>query len=166
MSNLSTETLDEDVVAMQSQYLLFILDETLYAVEALHAQEIVEYSQVTKVPTMDACVKGVTNIRGNIVPVIDLLQRFGLGQTSIGSKTSIIVINARYKGAALQMGVLIDEVYEVDDIGTVNLKETPKFGSKIDKRFIKNMGRYEKDYIAVLDMETILNIDEISRVVG
>jgi len=146
----------------KSQYLLFILDNTLYAIGSLRAQEIVEYSQVTKVPMMSSCVKGVTNIRGNIVPVIDLMQRFDLGTTTIGSKSSIIVINHQSQGQEIQMGVIIDEVYEVDDMSSVDLKDTPEFGSKVDKRFVKNMGRYNKDYIAILDMEAILNIDELS----
>jgi len=154
---------DESIDTIQNQYLLFILDDALYAIEALHAQEIVEYTQITKVPTMHPCVKGVTNIRGNIVPVVDMLNRFEIGATSIGNKTSIIVVNYNNSGENIQMGVLIDEVYEVDDIDSINLKETPKFGSKIDKKFIKKMGRYEKDYIPVLDMKIILDIDELSK---
>jgi len=153
----------EDVSTAQSQYLLFILDETVYAVEALHAKEIVEYSQVTKVPRMDPCVKGVTNIRGDIVPVIDLLERFGMGSTAIGTKTSIIVMKSMSKGVEIQMGVLIDEVYEVDDIKAVDLKDTPQFGSRVDKSFIKSMGHYNKDYIPILDMKTILDIDVLSK---
>ena len=165
MASENAGELDASLSTDQSQYLLFILDETLYAVEALHAKEIVEYSQVTKVPKMDPCVKGVTNIRGDIVPVIDLLKRFGMGATAIGTKTSIIVMSSMSKGEEIQMGVLIDEVYEVDDIKTVDLKDTPHFGSKVDKRFIKNMGHYNKDYIPILDMKTILDIDVLSKVV-
>jgi len=162
MSSSSKRMIEEVVEPTKRQYLLFILDETLYAIGSLRAQEIVEYSQVTKVPMMSPCVKGVTNIRGNIVPVIDLLQRFNLGTTTIGSKTSIIVINHLSQGQEIQMGVIIDEVYEVDDISSIDLKDTPEFGSKVDKKFVQNMGRYNKDYIAILDMEAILDLDELS----
>ncbi|MDA7818375.1 chemotaxis protein CheW [Sulfurimonas sp.] len=162
MNNLEDEGND----SVKNQYLLFLLDKTLYAIEALHAQEIVEYTQITKVPTMTSSVKGVTNIRGNIVPVIDLMERFNIGKTTIGTKTSIIVMNYNNGEDKIQMGVLIDEVYEVDDIDTSNLKETPKFGSKVDKKFIKKMGRYEKDYIPILDMKVILDIEELSKSVS
>ena len=105
----------------------------------------------------------MTNIRGDIVPVIDLLERFDMGSTAIGTKTSIIVMKSMLKGVEIQMGVLIDEVYEVDDIKTVDLKDTPPFGSRVDKSFIKNMGHYNKDYIPILDMKTILDIDVLSK---
>jgi purine-binding chemotaxis protein CheW len=143
----------------QNQYLLFMVGGVLYAIESLRAQEIVEYSGITKVPMMNSFVKGVTNIRGNIVPVVDLLDRFDLGKTNISDKTSIIVI--QYK--SMQIGVIIDEVYEVDSIDPSNIKKAPEFGSKIDARFIKCMGKYNKEYIAILNTDTILNIDELSQ---
>jgi len=149
----------------QSQYLFFLVDSDLYAIEALVASEIVEYSNITKVPIMPSFVKGVTNIRGNIVPVIDMLDRFGLGKTSICDKTSIVVI--KYKddnGIEIQMGILIDEVYAVDDIDKKDTKEKPEFGTKCDKIFISMMGKYEGRYIAILDTQRILDIKELSKV--
>ncbi|MCF6173431.1 MAG: chemotaxis protein CheW [Campylobacteraceae bacterium] len=143
----------------QNQYLLFLVGGVLYAIESLKAQEIVEYSDVTKVPKMNSFVKGVTNIRGNIVPVIDLLDRFDLGQTDIGDKTSIIVI--KYKST--QIGVIIDEVHEVDNIDPSCIKKAPEFGSKINSKFIQSMGKYDKEYITILNTDTILSIDELSK---
>lgn len=147
-----------------NQFLLFLVGGDLYAIEALKTSEIVEYNQITKVPMVTSCLKGVTNIRGNIVPTIDLLDRFGLGETKVDRKTSIVVINHVYKDSTIQLGVIIDEVFEVDDIDSDNIKEVPEFGSKIDKRFIQQMGKYNGEYIAVLDMKTILNIQELSTI--
>jgi len=147
-----------------SQFLLFLVGSDLYAIEALKTSEIVEYSQITKVPMVASCLKGVTNIRGNIVPTLDLLDRFDLGKTKIDKKTSIVVINHTHNGKSMQMGVIIDEVYEVDDIEESSSREAPEFGSKIDKRFIKKMGKYNGEYIAVLDVEEILDIDELSKI--
>lgn len=147
----------------QNQYLLFLVGNTLYAIEALKAQEIVEYHEITKVPMMNSYVKGVTNIRGNIVPVIDLLDRFALGKTEVADKTSIVVINYEKDNEIMKIGVMIDEVYEVDNIDIQNIKKAPEFGSKIDTRFILNMGKYEKEYIAILNTDIILNIDELSK---
>ncbi len=146
----------------QDQYLFFLVDGDLYAIEALIASEIVEYSDITKVPMMQSFVKGVTNIRGSIVPVIDMLDRFKLGKTKIADKTSIIVINYKDSNDIInQMGILIDEVYEVDNMDTT--KATPEFGTKFDKKFISKMGKYDGNYIAILDVQKILDINELSK---
>jgi len=147
-----------------SQFLLFLVGGDLYAIEALKTSEIVEYSHITKVPMLTSCVKGVTNIRGNIVPVIDLLDRFGLGDTKVQRKTSIVVINHNHGDDAMQLGIIIDEVFEVDDIYNKDIKDAPEFGAKIDNKFIQKMGKYNGEYIAVLDMKNILDIEELSTI--
>ena len=146
-----------------TQYLLFYLKGEIYAIKALTTSEIVEYSQITKVPRMNSYVKGVTNIRGNIVPVIDLLDRFNLGVSEIGPKSSIVVIHYKSEEQIVQLGIIIDEVYEVDDIETSNIKTAPEFGSKIDKKFISNMGKYRGEYIAILDTQAILDTKDLSN---
>lgn len=160
--NSQTEVQQDKNSVAQDQYLLFKIAKELYAIEALKAQEIVEYSSVTKVPMMTSYVKGVTNIRGNIVPVIDLIDRFGLGSTKIGDKTSIIVVNYTDDEQATQIGIMIDEVYEVEQIVTDDLRKAPEFGSKIDTKYILSMGKYEKRYIEILNTDSILNINELS----
>ena len=147
----------------QGQYLLFLVGGVLYGIEALQAQEIVEYNGITKVPKMSSFVKGVTNIRGDIVPVVDLLDRFDLGQTTIGDKTSIVVITHKKDDAVMSIGVIIDEVYEVDSIDAANLTKAPEFGAKINAKFILHMAKYNKEYIAILNTNTILNIDDLSQ---
>ncbi|MDQ7061663.1 MAG: chemotaxis protein CheW [Sulfurimonas sp.] len=115
----------EEETNVNGQYLLFLVGGVLYGIEALRAKEIVEYSGITKVPMVKPFVKGVTNIRGNIVPVIDLLGRFGLGQTAIGDKTSIVVVRLDASDENIEIGILIDEVYEVDNIQSSHLKKSP-----------------------------------------
>ena len=162
MSRDIDELLSSEVSAYD-QYLLFLVGGVLYAIEALKAQEIVEYNDVTKVPMMNSYVKGVTNIRGNIVPVIDLLDRFNLGKTTIGDKTSIVVVNYTQEDEVSQIGIIIDEVYEVDTIDNNHLKKAPEFGSKIAPKFILHMGKYDKEYIAILNTNTILNTAELAK---
>ncbi|MEA1917032.1 MAG: chemotaxis protein CheW [Campylobacterota bacterium] len=163
-SNIDIE--DERTSSAQSQYLFFYVGHDLYAIESLRAKEIVEYSQITKVPMMNSFVKGVTNIRGNIVPVIDLLDRFGLGKTEICPKTSIVVVNHKYETGNVQLGMIIDEVYEVDDIKLANIKDAPEFGSKINTKYILKMGKYQNEYIAILNTDAILDIDELSILIN
>jgi len=165
MSRVEESELGLDSSSAENQYLLFLVGGVLYSIEALKAQEIVEYSGITKVPMMHPFVKGVTNIRGNIVPVIDLLDRFGLGQTNIGDKTSIVVINYKHDEdtAGVSIGIIIDEVYEVDSIDASDLTKAPEFGSKIDAKYILHMGKYNKEYIAILNTKTILDVGELSQ---
>ena len=166
MDNTDKEVVKENSsFTTQDQYLLFLAGGFLYAIEALKAQEIVEYSRITKVPMMSSFVKGVTNIRGNIVAVIDLLDRLGLGKIEVGDKTSIIVIGYEIDGVKTQIGIMIDEVYEVDKISTKRLKKAPEFGSKIDARLIQAMGKYKNEYIPILNTENILDIEELSKIV-
>lgn len=157
---------EESVASPDEQYLLFLAGGVLYAIEALQAQEIVEYTMLTKVPMMKSFVKGVTNIRGNIVPVVDLLDRFSLGSTTIGDKTSIVVTNYKIDDEEVEIGFIIDEVYEVDTISTSDLRKSPEFGSKIDTKFILKMGKYQDKYIAILNTDLILDINELSQLAG
>ena len=150
---------------IDKQYFLFISNMEIYALEALEVVEIVEYQNITKVPMMSNFVKGVTNIRGNIIAVIDLLQRFGLQETVLTDKTSLAILKKRYLDKELQIAIIIDEVYEVDDIKSKNIELTPSFGTRIDKKFIQSMAKYNNEFIPILNIDEILNINEISILV-
>jgi len=149
---------------VQNKYLFFLSGGDMYAIKALIVSEIIEYSNITKVPQMSPFVKGVTNIRGNIVPVIDLLERVGLGTTRINDRTSIIVVNHSEDDEEMQIGIIIDEVYEVDNIFPENIKKAPEFGPKIDTRFILEMGKYRDEYVEILDTQSLLKLDELSKI--
>ncbi len=147
------------------QYLLFLVGEDTYGVEALKAQEIVSYENITKIPMMNRYVNGITNIRGSIVPVIDLLDRFGLGESTISEKTSIVVINYENEHESTQIGVIIDEVFEVETITGKDIKPKAAFGSKISTKFISQMGKYRDNYIPLLDVNAILDYADLSELV-
>lgn len=147
---------------ISKQYFLFISNKDIYAVEALEVLEIVEYQNITKVPMMNNFVKGVTNVRGNIIAVIDLLQRFGLDQTERSDKTSLAILRKKHLDKELQIAIIIDEVYEVDHINQKDIEVTPNFGTRIDNIFIQSMAKYDDEYIPILDINTILDIAEIS----
>lgn len=145
------------------QYLLFYLKGEIYAIEALLTSEIVEYSHIAKVPTMASYIKGVTNIRGNIVAVIDIADRFKFGESIIGQKTSIVVLHYSGEDKISEIGIIIDEVYEVEDIPLSDIKDVPEFGTKINKRFISKMAKYRGEYIPILNTQAILNTKELSQ---
>ncbi|MCK4737141.1 MAG: purine-binding chemotaxis protein CheW [Sulfurimonas sp.] len=143
-------------VSDAKQYFFFKSGGDIYAIDAHSVSEMVEYQALTKVPMMSSYVKGVTNIRGEIIAVVDLLERFELGQTTIGKKTSLVIVN--------KIALIIDEIHEVDTIAEEDIKDTLDFGFKIEQRFIKNMARYNDEYIAILNCDEILNSVEISKI--
>jgi len=159
--------LDEEIkISGENQYLLFLLNNEVYGMDAKKVIEIVEFIPFTKVPKMPSFVKGVTNIRGEIIPLIDLKNRFNFGDIEIGKKTSIIVtkVENRVKQTTMHIGMIVDEVYEVDDIEETDMQETPEFGTKIDGYFIEKIAKYQNRYIYILDIDHTLNYNDLSKV--
>jgi len=145
------------------QYFLFISGGDIYAMDALLVSEIVEYQNITKVPMMQSCIKGVTNVRGNIITVVDLLDRFSLGETTLSPRTSLAIVKKTHFDKSVDIAIIIDEVYEVDYISDANLQVSPDFGTKINKSFIKHIGRYNNKDIPILNTEKILNIADLAK---
>ena len=143
-------------VSDAKQYFFFKSGGDIYAIDAHKVKEMIEYQALTKVPMMPSYVKGVTNIRGEIIAVIDLLERFELGETALGKKTSLVIVD--------KIALIIDEVHEVDSIAEENIKPSLDFGFKVKQRFIKNMAQYNDSYIAILNCDEIFNIAEISKI--
>ena len=163
--NEDDNTLEEEEISQDGgqQYFLFISGGDIYAMDALLVAEIVEYQSITKVPMMKSCVKGVTNVRGNIIAVVVLLDRFELGETKVSARTSLAIIKTIHLDKTINIAIIIDEVYEVDNISDIHMKVSPDFGTKINKKFIKFIGRYNNQDIAILNTDTILNIKELAK---
>lgn len=146
------------------QYFLFLSKNDLYALEVLSVREIVEYQDITKVPHLSSCVKGVTNIRGNIVAVIDLSQRFNLEATDIQERTSFAIVQVLHNNKMHDIALMIDEIYEVDGLDDGSLCNTPLFGTKVPTHFIKGLGKYNNKEVCILNQEELLKIAELSQV--
>lgn len=149
---------DEVAIKNGEQYLLFKSGGDTFAVESLRVLEIVEYQSVVKVPMMQSCVKGVTNVRGDIISVIDLKERLGREATQITPKTSMMIVRV----GEMQMALIIDEVSEVDNIDKSEIKRSPAFGTKIDRRFIAHMADYGEDYIPILNIDEVLSVPQLA----
>jgi len=177
MDELYSEELEEDDDLMLSQdgdqYLFFIVGDDLYGISSNAVVEMVEYQGLTKVPMMKPYVKGVTNIRGNIISVIDLQGRFGFGDSEISERTSLVIVKKKLMRTASDeeegheseemMAIVVDKVYEVGYISDKDIKTTPAFGTKIPVKYIKDMAMYKNEYIALLNIDTILDYSEISQ---
>ena len=144
------------------QYLTFLAAQEMYAVNTLSVREIIEYNQVTTVPMMPAFLRGVINLRGSVVPVVDLKARFGKGTTVLGSRTCIVILEAAREGESQVLGVVVDSVSEVIEILDSDIKPAPAFGNPIRTDFIKGMTKVRGDFVTLLQIEHVLCVDEMA----
>ena len=145
------------------QHLAFVTKDEVLAIGVLYIKEIIEYAVITKVPQMQRFIKGVTNIRGNVIPVVDLSDRLGLGSCEIDRRTCVISVEVKDGEDSLEIGLLVDAVNDVHDIFPSETEDAPSFGARIRKDFIRHMGKVDGKLIAVLHLENLLNIAEISK---
>jgi len=139
-------------------YLTFNLEDEAYAIEISTVKEIIALMKTTKVPKMPSYIKGVMNLRGIIIPVIDLRLKFSMLEAKPQMHTAIIIIQIE----SSNIGFIVDRVEEVISIDKDKLTEPPKFGTKVDTEFIKHMAQVEDEVIMVLDLQKVLDEDEIS----
>jgi len=148
----------------QHQYLTFILSDEVFGVSILSVKEIIGYGNITKVPSTKDYIVGVTNVRGNVVPVISLALRFGFDIKKNTNKTSIIIISTIIDDESMDIGIIVDRVNQVYDILPQIIEETPSFGTKVRRDFIAKIGKVDGNFISILHSENIFNIDELSQV--
>jgi purine-binding chemotaxis protein CheW len=161
---------DDELMLSQDgdQYLFFIVGEDKYGIDSSSVLEMVEYQGLTKVPMMKSYVKGVTNVRGNIISVIDLQGRFGFEESEISERTSLIIVKKKiHEGEENEseemMAIVVDRVHEVGYISKKDIKKVPAFGTKIATKYIKDMAMYKGEYVALLNIDTILDYSELSQ---
>jgi purine-binding chemotaxis protein CheW len=154
-----TRRVEGDVDAGQ-EYVTFYLNEEVYAFEALRVQEIIEYSAVTKVPHLPDYLKGVINLRGTIIPVVDLKGKFGMASEGYKKHTCIIVTELS-NGV---MGLIVDAVSDILYLTKSNISDTPSFGAKVNTEFIKGMGKVSDNLVLVLAVDKILSGTETQEV--
>lgn len=146
------------------QYLTFLLSNELFGLGILYIKEIIEFESVTHVPMMPEYIPGVINLRGNVVPVIDLNTRFYKKKTEINRKTCIIITEIQLEKETIDVGLLVDAVNEVVDIPDNQIEEAPSFGSKIRLDFIQGIGKLDNQFVIILKMNQILDISEIQAI--
>jgi purine-binding chemotaxis protein CheW len=146
------------------QFLTFQLAGEAYGVEILKVQEIRGWEAVRVIPNTPAFVKGVLNLRGSVVPIIDLRERFSLEHFDYSPKTVVIVLCVEHGANQFVMGIVADAVSDVLDINLEDIKKAPNFGSKIDTRYMRGMHVYKKKMIMLLDVDKLLNPDEVEGI--
>jgi purine-binding chemotaxis protein CheW len=145
-----------------AQYLTFQLSGEMYAVGILNVKEIIEYGQLTEIPMMPAFIRGVINLRGAVVPVIDLAARFGGQPTETSRRTCIVIIELTDGDAHHDIGVVVDAVSEVLEVSSADIEPAPTFGARIRSDFIEGMGKIGGKFVIILDIQKVLSIEEIA----
>ncbi len=145
----------------QKQYLTFILSGEEYAISILQAKEIIGYDTVTAVPKTPKWVRGVINLRGNVVPVVDLAVRFGLGERPVTKTSCIIIVEWQLETQYTMMGVMADSVSQVMDISAGEIQPVPAFGTRITVDFLHGMAQLGKKFVLLLDIDKVLSAEDV-----
>ena len=147
------------------KYLTFALGPEEYGIEILKVQEIIGLMDITAVPRTPGFVRGVINLRGKVIPVVDLRKKFGMQATEDTEKTCVIVVDVSQGGESVQMGVLVDCVSEVLDIAGEDIEQTPSFGGSFDGDFILGMAKDKEGAVKILlNIEKVLTAKEIAAI--
>lgn len=146
----------------QQQYLTFMLGGETFAIGILAIKEIIEYGNLTEVPMMPAYIRGVINLRGSVVPVVDLSARFGRKSTQLTRRTCIVIIEVASDEEKQVVGVVVDAVNEVLEIPQEQIEPPPAFGAKIRTDFIRGMGKVNSKFVIILNVGNVLSIDDLA----
>lgn len=147
------------------QYLTFRIGNEHYGLELSQTREIIEYSGITEVPLMPNFLRGVINLRGEVVPVIDLAVRLGRKPIEVQKRTCIIVVELQNEGQDHVLGLLADAVSEVIDINEKNIEDAPSFGANIRAEFIQGIAKRDEEFVVLLDANNALSIRELAHLV-
>ncbi len=146
--------------AVEGKFLTFILGDEIYGIEILKAREIIGLMDITTVPQTPEYMKGVINLRGKVIPVIDLRLKFSLPEEEHTQETCVIVVEVN----DTSIGLIVDRVSEVSDISGEEIENAPGFGQGIDTSFITGLGKVKDKIIILLDIETVLSSEELEMV--
>jgi len=146
----------------EAQYLTFMLGGEMFAIGILGIKEILEYGQLTSVPMMPAFVRGVINLRGAVVPVVDLSARFGRQNSEVSRRSCIVIIEAESEDGTQDVGLMVDAVSAVLEIPANEIEPPPSFGARIRADFISGMAKVSGKFVIVLNVDRVLSVDEMA----
>jgi len=150
----------KETSSVEGKFLTFVLGEEIYGIEILKAREIIGLMDITTVPQTPDYMKGVINLRGKVIPVIDLRMKFSMQEEAHTQETCVIVVEVN----STSIGIIVDSVSEVSDIGGGEIENAPKFGQNIDTSFIMGLGKVKDKIIILLDIDAVLSSAELEMV--
>ncbi|MGD0821035.1 MAG: chemotaxis protein CheW [Desulfomonilia bacterium] len=146
------------------QYLSFKLDEEEFALDISKVREVLDFTKITKVPQTPAFMRGVINLRGAVVPVVDLNKKFGIKDTEKTVNTRIIIGEVDIEGENIVLGVLADSVHEVMELEPDHIEPAPKIGTRLNTDFLKGMGKRDEEFVMILDIDKVFSADDLAIV--
>ena len=156
--------MNDKLSAMLNQYLTFTLDKELYAMDIAKVREVLEYTDITRVPRTPDFLRGVINVRGRAVPVVDMRLKFGMTKTEVTVNTCIIIVEVDVDGENTILGALADSVQEVFDLEPDQIEPAPRLGTRIKTEFIEGMGKNGEQFIIILNIDRIFSAEELAIV--
>jgi purine-binding chemotaxis protein CheW len=144
----------------RQQYLAFSLAGGDYAVGILKVKEILQYDEITPVPSTPPSIRGVLNLRGSVVPVVDLAVKFGAPAAAVTRRTCVLVVETALDGVAAVMGLVADAVSEVIELRAEDIEEPPAFGTRVKVDYLLGMGKVGKGFVLLLDLDRAISADE------
>lgn len=155
---------DDAETGSAGQYLTFHLSEEMFAINILRIKEILEYGNLSKVPMMPPFIRGVINLRGSVVPVIDLKVRFGGAVNRVTKRSCIVIIEIMNEDRHHDIGIMVDSVSEVLEIPATEIEPPPSFGAHIRADFMDAMGKVNGEFVIILDVDCVLSTQELAIV--
>ena len=153
-------------VEQTAQYLTFRLGEEVFALDIAQVREVLDYTAITRVPRMPDFMRGVINLRGSVVPVVDLRLRFGMGATERTVNTCVIIAEVQVQGECTLLGALADSVQEVIDLEPGQIDPPPRLGGSVRAEFIRGMGKRDERFVIILDVDRVFSAGELALVQG
>ncbi|WKZ32057.1 MAG: chemotaxis protein CheW [Thermodesulfobacteriota bacterium] len=153
--------MDTASVSGPRQYLTFMLEDEVFALEISQVKEILDLTYITKVPRMPEFMRGVINLRGNVVPVLDLRLKLGLSEKDNSKDTCIIIVEVAHEGAQTVIGALADSVREVICLEPAQIEPPPRVGMTVDATIIKGMGKLDQEFVIILDSGRVFTAEKI-----
>jgi purine-binding chemotaxis protein CheW len=147
-----------------TQYLTYKLGDEVFALDISKVREVLDFTTVTKVPRTPEFMRGVINLRGSVVPVVDLRLKFGMSRTERTVNTCVIIVEVTADGETTVLGALADSVQEVIELGPNHIEPAPKIGTKLNTDFIRGMGKKDERFIIILDIDKVFSVDELVQV--
>lgn len=153
-------------VTETKQYLTFTLEDEVFALDIRKVREVLDFSTVTRVPRTPDFMRGVINLRGMVVPVVDMRRKFGMPATEKTVNTCIIIVELALAGETVVVGAMADSVKEVIDLEPEQIEPAPRIGTSLDTEFIKGMGKHNDGFIIILDVDAVFSTDELANLTG
>ena len=155
-----------EALQLTDQYLAFKLDNDLFAVDVGKAREILDFVEVTRVPQTPDYMLGVINLRGSVVPVINLRRKFGMAEVERTVDTCIIVLEVEVKDAPVVIGIVADAVQEVLDLNAEQIEPPPRLGTRLNTEFIQGMGNLDGQFVIILNIDRVFSVEELAIIDG